>query len=127
VRPLAERIDRLGRIVFGPDFAIEIDEELTMIARTLARQTVPFEHLSVGAREQLGILARLAAAQLVSQHGGVPLILDDTLGYTDPQRLRTMSAVIAQAGRDCQVIVLTCTPGRFSLVGDAQVVRLGRD
>jgi hypothetical protein len=35
-----------------------------------------------------------------------------------------MAAAIALAGRQCQVIVLTCTPGRFAGIGDAHVVRL---
>jgi uncharacterized protein YhaN len=85
---------------------------------------LPFEDLSVGTREQLGILARLAAAQIVARQDGVPLIIDDALGFADPSRLETMGAAIAAAGRQCQIIILTCTPGRFTNVGSAQVVRL---
>ena len=35
-----------------------------------------------------------------------------------------MGAAIATAGRECQVIVLTCTPGRYAHVGNATVVSL---
>jgi hypothetical protein len=28
------------------------------------------------------------------------------------------------AGRTCQIVVLTCTPGRYRGVGDATVIRL---
>ena len=80
--------------------------------------------MSAGAQEQLGILARLAAARLVAQEEGVPLILDDTLGYADPARLATMGAALALAGRDTQIIVLTCSPDRYQQVGSADVVRL---
>ena len=77
----------------------------------------------MGSKEQLGILMRLAAARIVSKQGGVPLIIDDALGFSDPTRLKAMGAAIASAGNDCQVILLTCTPGRFTHVGCAEVVR----
>jgi hypothetical protein len=35
-----------------------------------------------------------------------------------------MGAAISKAGRSCQIIVLTCTPGRYASVGDASVVQL---
>ena len=80
----------------------------------------------MGAREQLGIISRLACAAIVSTDGGAPVVLDDALGWTDPDRVRRMGAAIASAGRDCQIIVLTCTPGRYSSVGGAKVVPLRR-
>lgn len=123
VRPLKEAIERLGKIVFGSGFEIEIGEDWSIHTRTLNGTTLPFEYLSVGAREQLGILARLAAAQIVAKHGGVPLIIDDALGFSDPSRLETTGAAIAAAGKDTQIIILTCTPGRFAHVGTADVVR----
>ncbi len=124
VRPLKEHVEQFGRIVFGADFEIELGENWELRSRTLNGQTIPFADLSVGAREQLGILLRLAAARIVSSQGGVPLIIDDALGFSDPDRLKTMAAAIASAGRDCQVIVLTCSPGRFTHVGNAKVVNL---
>ncbi len=124
VRPLKEAIERLGRIVFGPGFEVIIAGDWSVESRTLDGKTLPFEDLSVGAKEQLGILARLAAAQIVSKQGGVPLIIDDALGFSDPSRLETMGAAIAAAGKQCQIIILTSTPGRFTHVGSADVVKL---
>ena len=46
-------------------------------------------------------------------------------GYTDPERLKLMGAVLARAGKECQVIILTCVPERYSHVGEATIVRLG--
>ncbi|MEJ2274198.1 MAG: hypothetical protein P8Y01_06440 [Woeseiaceae bacterium] len=123
VRPLKEAIERLGQIVFGPTFEIAIGDDWTLEARTLEDSTLSFEDLSIGAKEQLGILTRLAAAQIVAPQGGVPLIIDDALGFSDPSRLDTMGAAIAAAGRHCQVVILTCTPGRFSNVGSATTVQ----
>lgn len=123
VRPLKDGIEQLGRIVFGSGFSVELDDNWTLVSRTLDGITIPFDDLSIGAREQLGILTRLAAARIVSAHGGVPLIIDDALGFSDPARLETMGAAIAAAGQHCQVILLTCTPGRFMHVGSAELVR----
>jgi len=121
--PLTAAIERLGRLVFGADFAVALDEDWSIASRTLGGTTLPFEALSLGAQEQLGILSRLAAAELVAQDEGVPLIIDDALGYSDPERLQTMGAAIAAVGRTCQIIVLTCTPGRYRHVGEARSIR----
>lgn len=123
VRPLKEGVEQLGKIVFGTDFAIELGDDWGLVSRTQDGRTIPFDDLSVGAKEQLGILLRLAAARIVSKQGGVPLIIDDALGFSDPTRLKMMGAAIASAGADCQIILLTCTPGRFTHVGSAEVVR----
>ena len=126
VAPLRDQIERLGRLVFGPTLSLHVSEELAIVDRTLDNVTVPFAQLSGGTREQLGILARLACAILVSKQGGAPVILDDTLGYTDDARLERMGAAIAHAGRHCQVIVLTCMPRRYAAVGGAHIIALER-
>ncbi len=124
VRPLREGIQNLGKIVFGSDFDIALAEDWTILSVTRSGRTVPFDSLSVGAKEQLGILTRLAAARIVADEGGVPVIIDDALGFSDPTRLQSMGAAIAAAGRDAQVVVLTCTPGRFMYLGEVGVRRL---
>ena len=125
IEPFKESIDQLGRIVFGPTFAVELDEDLQVVRRTLDCTTLDVAQLSTGAREQLGVLSRLACAVIVSpMDGGAPVVIDDALGWSDPQRLQGMGAAIAAAGKQCQVVVLTCTPGRYSHVGNAQVVSL---
>ncbi len=123
--PFREGIERLGRIVFNPTFEVELNDDLGIARRTLDGATLDVSQLSTGAREQLGIIARLACAAIVSPDGGgAPVILDDALGWSDPSRLQRMGAAIAAAGNDCQVIILTCTPGRYAYVGNATVVRL---
>ena len=126
VEPFKERIDQLGRIVFGRTFAVELDDDLQIARRTLDGITLNTDQLSTGAREQLGVISRLACAAIVSvDDGGAPVMIDDALGWSDPQRLQSMGAAIAAAGTQCQVIVLTCTPGRYSNVGQAKVLALG--
>jgi len=130
VAPLKAEIEKLGRMVFGPSFSVEIEREnLTIKSRTVNGVTVPFESLSGGAKEQISMIARLACALIVAGTGdddnaGVPIFIDDALGNSDPERLATLGAVIAAAGRLTQVIVLTCMPDRFSNVGSAKVTRL---
>ncbi len=122
VRSLKEGVEQLGKIVFGPDFTVDVGDDLSLKSRTQDGKTIPFNDLSVGAKEQLGILMRLAAGRLVSSQGGVPLIIDDALGFADPSRLESMGAAIASAGEDCQIILLSCTPGRFKSVACDKVV-----
>ena len=125
IEPFKESIDQLGRIVFGPTFAVELNEDLRVVRRTPDGTTLDVDQLSTRAREQLGVLSRLACAVIVSpMDGGAPVVIDDALGWSDPQRLQGMGAAIAAAGKQCQVVVLTCTPGRYSHVGNAQVVSL---
>lgn len=127
VRPYTHALEELGRQVYGSDFAVTVDEDLSLSARTLGGVTVPFAELSGGAKEQLGILARLAVARLVDPTQGVPVVIDDALGYSDPQRLHQMGAVLGSAtdgSADMQVILLTCTPERYAAIPDVHTVRL---
>ncbi|MFN8068209.1 MAG: AAA family ATPase [Mycolicibacterium insubricum] len=124
VEPFRNEVQRLGRSVFGPTFEVEIDPDLRIRNRTLDGATVPYESLSGGAKEQLGILTRLAVAALVGQDDAVPVLIDDALGFTDPQRLSRMGAVFDLAGSGGQVIVLTCSPSRFDSVPTAHRVEL---
>jgi hypothetical protein len=123
--PLRDRLVRTGRVVFGDSLDVELDEQLRIVSRTLDGSVLEWDRLSAGAREQLAILTALAAADLAGGDGGggVPLVLDDTLGYTDPVRLERLCAVLG-AVRGPQVIVLTCVGARFQGVGQATVVRL---
>jgi uncharacterized protein YhaN len=85
---------------------------------------VPYESLSGGAKEQLGILARLAGAALVAKEDAVPILIDDALGFTDPGRLAKMAEVFDTLGERGQVIVLTCTPARYDGVKGAHRIEL---
>ena len=125
VAPLREGIERLGRHLFGQTFQVNVDDELRVVSRTLDGCTVPFESLSTGAKEQIGLLVRLAAALVVAKDGGVPLVLDDALGSTDPERLEGVGAILSLAARECQAIVLTCSPERYVHVNAAARVRVG--
>ncbi len=124
VEPFRVEVERLGRIVFGDDFEVGIDAALSIRSRTLDGRTVPYESLSGGAKEQLGIVARLAGAALVAKEDGVPVVIDDALGFTDAERLTRMAEVFDAVGGHGQVIVLTCSPERYADVADARRIEL---
>jgi len=124
VEPYRAELQRLGRPVFGPTFEVDIDTDLCIRSRTLDGNTVPYESLSGGAKEQLGILARLAGAALVTKEDTVPVVVDDALGFTDPDRLARMGQVFDSVGEHGQVIVLTCSPERYDGVKGAHRIDL---
>lgn len=124
VEPYRTELQRLGRPVFGPSFEVDIDTDLCIRSRTLDGITVPYDSLSGGAKEQLGILARLAGAALVAKENAVPVVVDDALGFTDPDRLAKMGEVFDTVGAHGQVIVLTCSPDRYDGVKGAHRIDL---
>jgi len=122
--PLRDKLESLGRIVFGADFSVELNDELRIVQRTLNGVSLDVDQLSTGAQEQLAVLSRLAVAAITASDGGVPVLLDDALGWSDPARLERMGAAFHVAARDSQVIVLTCTPERYRHIGSAHTITL---
>ncbi|MGE0214942.1 AAA family ATPase [Mycolicibacterium sp.] len=124
VDPFRGEVERLGRIVFGDTFEVDVDSGLRVEHRTLAGRTVPYESLSGGAKEQLGIIARLAGAALVGTDDNVPVVIDDALGFTDADRLTKMAEVFDTVGAQSQVIILTCSPQRYAGIRSAEHIEL---
>ncbi|MFD0636832.1 ATP-binding protein [Catenulispora yoronensis] len=135
--PFKEQVERFGRLVFGPSFGVTVDGDLRVSHRTLHGRTDPYPELSTGAREAVAMCVRLACAALVGPEGGVPVLIDDALGAADPDRRRTLGALLSHAGSaggvagadstdgtatpGAQIVVFTCDPDRYSSVGSAQV------
>lgn len=122
--PLKDRIEALGRRVYNPSFGVELSDDLRITRRTLDGVSLDLANLSVGAREQLSVLMRLACAALVSADGGAPLVLDDVLGWADQKRLEALGPVLAGAAGESQVLLFTCSPARFASVSPALVISL---
>ena len=122
VAPLRERIEALGHLVFDDTLQIEVNDNLQIVSRTLQGVTLGFDSLSGGTKEQLSLMFRLACAMMVAKDGGAPVMLDDALGYTDPDRLRLMGAILAKAAKECQIVIFTCVPDRYSNIGAAKEI-----
>lgn len=121
--PLQRHLDRYLNILF-PGARIEVADDLSpgAITRPGPRGTESgeFEALSLGTREQMGIVARLAYADLL-QEAGKPtlLILDDALVNTDEDRLGRMKRVLYDAAARHQVLIFTCHPEAWRDLGVA--------
>ncbi|AZA13631.1 AAA family ATPase [Corynebacterium choanae] len=121
-KPYSEAVNNLAKNVFGETSEVIIDEESLQIrSRRLGDEGhVEVEYLSDGAREQLALINRCAMASMVaSDASAMPLIIDDPLGNSDRRRIRRMNQVLAEVGKDSQVLIFTCDPSRFDAVPDA--------
>ena len=100
---------RYGSISVAPDLKTE-HVEAVGAARSL-------EHVSVGTREQLATLLRLA----VAGHLRTAIILDDQLVHSDSARLEWFKRCLRESSRthEHQVIVFTCRPGDYLGLNDA--------
>ena len=107
--PVRDRVEPyLKRLL--PNSALMLDDQTLRITH-LRREGMdePYERLSIGTREQLAVLARLAFADLLDEHGKKsPIILDDSLVFSDDQRFETMQRILDRAAERLQIIVLTC-------------------
>lgn len=125
VEPFRHEIVELGRALHAdPGFDVRIDTNLVIAERHLGGCWLGFDALSTGAKEQLVILARLAAACLVAPGEPMPVVLDDALGHADQRRLRRMWNALTVAGDKVQVIVLTANPDRYAGLCGAMYVEL---
>ena len=121
--PLQKHLNHYLQILF-PGASIEVGEDLSpgCITRigTHGAETGDFEELSVGAREQMGVVARLAYADLL-QEAGKPtlLILDDALVHTDTERLDQMKRVLYDAAARHQILIFSCHPQAWQDLGVA--------
>ena len=108
VKPLTEAMRPYLRILF-PDSDPIINENFCL--QNILRKGVQesFENLSLGTREQLAILIRLAYADILAENGAPPIIvLDDALVNTDDNRREKMKQILYRASQKYQIILLTC-------------------
>lgn len=119
--PLQKHLNHYLQILF-PGAQIEVGDDLLpgRITRPSIRGTESgeFEELSVGAREQMGVLARLAYADLLKEAGKPTLlILDDALVHTDEERLGQMKRVLYDAAARHQILIFSCHPEAWRDLG----------
>ena len=60
-------------------------------------------------------------AMIAEKGHDVPIILDDALVFSDDARIEQMFDAINRAGRNQQVIVLTCRARSFASLGGNQL------
>ena len=118
VAPYLSLIRSEGDVVLNED-SLELDE----LVREGMRES--FQALSVGAREQVAVITRLALADALRASGRpATVILDDALVNADEGRLEGMHLVLHKAAEALQIIVLTCRERDFVRLG-APIHRIG--
>jgi DNA repair exonuclease SbcCD ATPase subunit len=119
--PLQKHLNRYLQLLF-PQASLEIDENLAPGPLTRngsnGAEAGDFEALSFGAREQMGVISRLAYAGLLREAGRPTLlILDDALVHSDEERLERMKRVLFDAATRHQILLFTCHPGKWRDLG----------
>ena len=118
VAPVVSRVRPYLRALF-PGADVVVDEDLSVAAmRRDPEHDEPFDQLSLGTREQVTVLVRLAFAQLLAEQGRpAVVILDDSLAFSDDQRLDRLFDVLTSAAQTVQILVLTCREQLFRGLG----------
>ena len=115
--PVTERLQPYMNLVF-PGTKLQLDDEGMEIAALHRTHDEPFASLSIGTREQIAVLARLALADLLREKGKpVVLILDDALVNCDDERFKRMAHALRKAAENVQIIILTCHEARYQELG----------
>lgn len=115
LKPFLHDVFPKAEIALGENFAI------AGLNRT-GPEAELFGRLSLGTQEQIAVLVRLAMGAMISARGAdVPIILDDALVFSDDERIEQMFDAINRAGRNQQVIVLTCRARSFASLGGRQL------
>ncbi len=122
--PLQAHLQRYLGLLF-PGASLSLSDQLLPVQIQRLRAGGPAEvgsldDLSFGAREQLGLISRLAYADLLREAGRPTLIiLDDVLVHTDAERLTPMKRVLFDAATRHQVLLFSCHPERWRDLGMA--------
>jgi len=125
-RPLAEKIASYLRFVLGPTTQVELThsaegfQALQIIRPDLGSGALSFAQLSIGTREQMAAAVRLAIAELLAENfqGSLPVVFDDAFTYSDPTRVKNLQRMLDHAAdRGLQIIVLSCNPTDYALLG----------
>lgn len=124
LEPLSRLIEPYLQAIL-PGCRLQIDEAtMAMVGLRRGEHLEPFSSLSIGTREQLAVIVRLAVADLMTQRGeSVPLVLDDALVFCDDARFDRMLKLLRRGATRHQILVLTCHEREFLRAG-APVIRL---
>ncbi|HQT00094.1 MAG: GTP-binding protein [Hydrogenophilales bacterium 16-64-46] len=119
--PLQKHLNRYLQLLF-PHASLDIDETLTPGPLTRpgshGAEISLFEELSFGAREQMGVISRLAYADLLREADRPTLILlDDALVHSDGARLAQMKRLLFDAATRHQILLFTCHPEKWRDLG----------
>ncbi|KPQ29698.1 MAG: AAA domain [Marinobacter excellens HL-55] len=127
--PLQKHLNHYLSVLF-PQATLEVDEHLRPGTFIRGTELGQMAELSFGAREQMGLISRLAYADLLLEAGRPTLvILDDTLVHSDQERLEDMKRILFDAASRHQILLFTCHPEKWQDLGvppvDIQALKEG--
>ncbi|MFN6109501.1 MAG: AAA family ATPase [Planctomycetota bacterium] len=133
---LRSRIGDYLQRMYGPGAQVQVrmdDDGLSFKTVAISRPEFSdtefeFESLSGGASEQVAAATRLAVAEILASEfaGTLPVVFDDAFTNSDPARvLKLQDMLYLAAERGLQVIVLSCSPRDFRILGAAEVALPG--
>ncbi len=89
---------------------IDIDDRWQILGIRSADRREQFHHLSGGAQEQVSVLVRVGLAQVLAGSERLPLVLDDALVNTDPDRRARIVHTLDQVTDRLQILLFTSQP-----------------
>lgn len=119
--PLQRHLNSYLQLLF-PQAQLSVDDQLipTQLVRMVngVAEYGEVDALSFGSREQMGLISRLAYADLLQEAGRPTLIiLDDALVHSDQDRLAQMKRVLFDAAQRHQILLFTCHPEHWRDLG----------
>lgn len=118
--PLTERLGHYLKRIF-PQSSLALGDDLSPATFQRNGRDDMLDALSFGTREQLGILTRLAYADLLKASGRPTLlILDDAAVHTDAGRRDAIKRALIDAATRHQILVFTCHPELWDDLGVRQ-------
>jgi energy-coupling factor transporter ATP-binding protein EcfA2 len=109
-----DSINLLVKDFLGKDAEIRISEDFSILGRYFKGNMVEISQLSMGAREQISVLMRIALSRMIQKNESVPIFFDDEFGHSDPERIKAMSIIFDKYTQDQQFILTTCYPEKFA-------------
>ncbi|TCO76075.1 AAA family ATPase [Chromatocurvus halotolerans] len=116
--PITEKVRPYLQALF-PEADIQLADSLGVesVYRG-AGETPDFAALSMGTREQINILTRIAIAEMMAEQGRPAMvIIDDGLVHSDDQRLQRMFDILNLAAERVQILLLSCHAKTFERAG----------
>lgn len=118
--PLQKHLNHYLALLF-PGAELTVDDQLrpSQLHR-INTGDASMDVLSYGAQEQMGLICRLAYADLLKEAGRPTLIiLDDALVHSDRERLDQMKRILFDAATRHQVLLFSCHPENWRDLGVA--------
>ncbi len=118
--PLTERLGHYLKRLF-PQAALALGDDLSPASLARDGRLDALDALSFGTREQMGILTRLAYADLLKAAGRPTLLmLDDAAVHTDRTRRDALKRALLDAATRHQILLFTCHPELWDDLGIRQ-------